>query len=332
MNQPLLTIAIPTYNGSKTIGDMLDLLLPQITNEVELIISDNASTDTTCDIINNYIKKGYAINYLYNSTNIGPDANFLKCLLAGNGKYVWLLSDDDIAIENSVRNILNYIKNNQDVDLIYLTTRDFRGKYICIEDCEVHEPEVLEDLVTNDKKKFIKYAGYYWGFMSSFICKRENVININCPEAFFGTYWLQSYIHALCCVRKGVRLGVVKGPCVGAGIYVNVPNYNSITVNGLYYKQLIDFMITVAGFDKKQLYNLYSKRLCHLLRHDIIKSKALGSRKVSFLEVFLNTYTMIEAWFTIYPLFLFPDFLCKVAIEYYRNSKNMKKDINVNRV
>ena len=47
----LLTIAIPTYNGSKTISDMLNILLPQVDDRVEIIISDNCSTDNTEDII-----------------------------------------------------------------------------------------------------------------------------------------------------------------------------------------------------------------------------------------------------------------------------------------
>ena len=49
--EPLLTIAIPTYNGSKTIRNMLDLLLPQCNDQVELLISDNCSTDNTEVII-----------------------------------------------------------------------------------------------------------------------------------------------------------------------------------------------------------------------------------------------------------------------------------------
>ncbi len=41
----LLTIAVPTYNGEKTIQNLLDLLLPQCVNDIELLISDNCSTD-----------------------------------------------------------------------------------------------------------------------------------------------------------------------------------------------------------------------------------------------------------------------------------------------
>ena len=52
--KPLLTIAVPTFNGSRTIRNMLDILLPQVDSRVELIVIDNCSTDDTPQIIRNY--------------------------------------------------------------------------------------------------------------------------------------------------------------------------------------------------------------------------------------------------------------------------------------
>ena len=43
-NEKLLTIAIPTYNGAKTIANMLEILLPQCDERVEVMINDNTST------------------------------------------------------------------------------------------------------------------------------------------------------------------------------------------------------------------------------------------------------------------------------------------------
>jgi len=52
-----LTIAIPTYNGARYIREALDSIISQlddIDEEVEIVISDNASTDQTPEIIENY--------------------------------------------------------------------------------------------------------------------------------------------------------------------------------------------------------------------------------------------------------------------------------------
>ena len=54
---PILTIAIPTYNGSKTIKSMLNVLMPQVTDKVEILVSDNCSTDDTLQVVYKYKKK-----------------------------------------------------------------------------------------------------------------------------------------------------------------------------------------------------------------------------------------------------------------------------------
>ena len=256
--EPLLTIAIPTYNGSRTIRNMLDLLLPQCNAQVELLISDNCSTDNTEQIINEYKSKWTYIEYHRNETNIGPDANFLQCMQMARGCFTWLVSDDDIVMEGAVEKVLEYLSKHKDVGLVYVTTRDFRGSYTGISNCTIHKPEVEEDLYINDKVKFMTYAGAYWGFMSSYICNTARFNGIENPERYYSTYWLQSYIHALCAAGDKTSLGIVKGPCIGAGIYVNTTNFDSALVNGIYYKKLIDFMINKAGFDGKQLETLYA--------------------------------------------------------------------------
>lgn len=50
MEDKLLTIAIPTYNGARTIASMLNILLPQVDERVEVLVSDNCSTDNTVEI------------------------------------------------------------------------------------------------------------------------------------------------------------------------------------------------------------------------------------------------------------------------------------------
>lgn len=135
MEQPILTIAIPTYNGTKTIQCMLDLLLAQYDSRVEILISDNCSTDATEEIIGNYVKSHPYLKYYRNKENIGPDANFLQCMKLATGKYIHLLSDDDVMTEGALHKILDFLESNADVSLVYLYTVGFRGKYNGISKC-----------------------------------------------------------------------------------------------------------------------------------------------------------------------------------------------------
>ena len=65
-NQPVLTIAIPIYNGERTIKNMLDILMPQCNEKIEVLVSDNCSTDSTPNIIKEYQNKWGNISYWCN--------------------------------------------------------------------------------------------------------------------------------------------------------------------------------------------------------------------------------------------------------------------------
>ncbi len=330
--RPLLTIAIPTFNGSGTIKYMLDLLLFQYDPRIEILISDNCSTDDTPQIIAEYVKNHPFIIYIRNERNIGADANFLQCMKMANGKYTHLLSDDDVLIENSLSKILNFLEIHNDLSLVYLYTIGFRGYYNGVENCSRPSEEPMRDIYTEDKKLFMKYAGYYWGFMSSFIISTDNFMKIDNPEKYYGTYWLQSYIHILCCSSSNAKLGVVKGPCLGAGIYVNVSNLDCAEVDGLNYRKMLNFAISKGGFDRVQLDNLYIWRICFLGSHTIIKERAAGIKRTNISNLIKYTYKFPKAWFKLYPAMLIPSFICKIAMKRYRKFRKMPSNVELNRV
>ena len=80
--RPLLTIAIPTYNRSESLALLLEILAPQLDGEsrVELVISDNASSDDTSAVVASFQNRGLKLIYSRNETNLGADANFVRCL------------------------------------------------------------------------------------------------------------------------------------------------------------------------------------------------------------------------------------------------------------
>ncbi|HUZ92835.1 MAG TPA: glycosyltransferase [Candidatus Paceibacterota bacterium] len=90
-----VTIGLGTRNGSRYIREALDSLLAQTHKNFELVISDNASTDNTREICEEYAKKDARVRYVRQESNIGPAGNFN--FLKGNAKsefFMWA-SDDD---------------------------------------------------------------------------------------------------------------------------------------------------------------------------------------------------------------------------------------------
>ncbi len=113
--KPLLTIAIPTYNRSLYLAQLLTVLTPQLFQEsrVELIISDNASTDDTQFMIATFQRDGLICRYLKNESNLGPDGNILRCFEEANGKYVWVFGDDDIMVPGTIEKIRKLLEVNE---------------------------------------------------------------------------------------------------------------------------------------------------------------------------------------------------------------------------
>jgi len=77
--------------------------------EIEIIISDNASTDTTFEYISKSLSNNKRIKYFRNTENIGGDANFIKSVERANGQYVWLFGDDELLEDRAIANVLNII-------------------------------------------------------------------------------------------------------------------------------------------------------------------------------------------------------------------------------
>jgi abequosyltransferase len=122
-SQPLLTIAIPTYNRSRYLRELLSALHDQVVREpqVELIISDNASPDDTPAVVAEFQEQGLPVRYLRNPENIGADGNFLQCFEQARGKYFWLFGDDDVLLPGALRLLVERLAS-QTYDLVYLNS------------------------------------------------------------------------------------------------------------------------------------------------------------------------------------------------------------------
>lgn len=92
---PRLTIGLPVYNGEEFLTESLDSLLGQNYEDFELIISDNASTDSTAEICRRYGKQDSRIRYLAQPRNIGlvPNHNFVVNQASGEF-FKWASHDD----------------------------------------------------------------------------------------------------------------------------------------------------------------------------------------------------------------------------------------------
>lgn len=104
MNQelPLISIALCTYNGAKYLPEQLDSLLKQTYPNLELVIQDDCSTDTTWDILTQYQAKHAHIRLYRNTSNLGFQKNFETILNKCRGEWIAISDQDDIWLPEKI--------------------------------------------------------------------------------------------------------------------------------------------------------------------------------------------------------------------------------------
>jgi glycosyltransferase involved in cell wall biosynthesis len=92
---PKVSIGLPVYNGEKYLRFALNSVLQQTYGNFELIISDNASTDATQKICQEFAARDHRIRYYRNDTNIGAARNYNRVFELRRGKFFKWASHDD---------------------------------------------------------------------------------------------------------------------------------------------------------------------------------------------------------------------------------------------
>src|SRR4029079_8481056 len=127
LNQPLVSIGLPTYNRASTLGRALDSVLMQDYQNIELVISDNASTDETQAICLAARERDKRIRYLRFETNQGPTVNFREVLKQSGGEFFMWLADDDWLEPGYLTSCMNVFLAEPQHSLVFGNGRYFQN-------------------------------------------------------------------------------------------------------------------------------------------------------------------------------------------------------------
>ncbi len=113
---PLITIAIPTFNRAAMLRQAMQSALAQKFADFELVVSDNASSDGTQQVIAGFADE--RIRVLRQTTNIGLFANVNACIDAARGAYILILSDDDAIPDDALQLYLGLLAEHPDLSMV----------------------------------------------------------------------------------------------------------------------------------------------------------------------------------------------------------------------
>lgn len=210
---PILSICIPTYNRASLLSELLDSILEQgHSDDIEVIISDDASIDDTVSTAESYRSRFKNYNFISQPTNIGIDGNFLAVVAAATSPYIWLMGDDDRLEPGSIRRLLDAIELWPHAVGFTLGVIDY--------DITMSTPVGIRatpptQLMTGAKAVFSSMAELL-GFMSALVVKRDLWNReINDPTIkSIRNYYVQVIILGRIIGETG-QWGVIQPPCVG---------------------------------------------------------------------------------------------------------------------
>ena len=108
----MISVCMATYNGGRYLREQVDSILSQLSQDDELIVSDDGSTDNTIQILKDY--NDSRIKIFHNSVRHGVNANFENALRHAKGDYIFFSDQDDIWLPGKVNACISFLSDNCD--------------------------------------------------------------------------------------------------------------------------------------------------------------------------------------------------------------------------
>jgi glycosyltransferase involved in cell wall biosynthesis len=183
-NQPLVSIGLPTYNRASTLRRAIESALAQDYPNIELVISDNASTDETQAICLEVAARDKRVRYLRQQTNQGATVNFREVLKQSRGEFFMWLSDDDWMDESYVSQCLSVLLAQPDLGLVCGRERYYENGEFVFESTQIN---LLQNTGAERVQAYyeqVSMNGTIYGLM-----RREQILKVPFYEMLAGD-WL----------------------------------------------------------------------------------------------------------------------------------------------
>lgn len=137
-SKPLVSVLVAVYNQTKVVEQTLDSIAAQTYKNIEIIISDDCSTDGTQEILKRIASNNPAIRLFLQQKNLGITRNYNFLAAKANGKYVALFAGDDVMFRVKIDEQVKLLEGNQDASFCH------------------HAVEII-DYVSNESRRVISH-------------------------------------------------------------------------------------------------------------------------------------------------------------------------------
>ena len=286
--QPLISVVIVTYNSAPYVVETLDSIKSQSYQNVELIVSDDASKDDTVAICEKWLennkKRFVAVRLLSVPTNAGVVKNFNRGLAATRGTWLKLLAGDDCLPKDALSKMVEFIRLNPHCEILHAPVLKFKvdeTDTVVFEEHFSDHPKVLNNKVPAFKQFEILTKGCAVNapavFIKKTIIERYGNFDTEIPNCEDWPYWL-----------KITKLGI-------QFYYINEPlAYYRVREDSIYSAGSKDFYITPFYKTEKKIFEKYIEPYVsftqkYLTKYDFFLKNIFSKSKASLVTKILFT-------------------------------------------
>lgn len=122
MSDDLISIIVITYNSESTVIETLESIRNQTYDNIEIIISDDCSSDGTVEAVRTFLERQNNVTLVTSNENTGVSANINRGINASRGKYIKIIAGDDKLEKNAI-------------ERFYAASKKYNGIVVCEEKC-----------------------------------------------------------------------------------------------------------------------------------------------------------------------------------------------------
>lgn len=225
---PLVSVIVVTYNSSATVLETLDSIKNQIYKNIELIISDDCSTDNTQSVIKEWLennrdlltfKRAILIN---TPVNGGPAVNCNNGIRYSKGEWYKLIAGDDILLPDCIKKNVDYVTKHRNAQIVF-------SKITCFSNNDVNTP--LQDYIKWNFWKLKNKQQYLLlllenqitapsQFVSKKVWEKLQGYDVNIPYLEDWPFWIKAF-------KNEVKFAFFNEPTVKYRVHESLSNYRA---------------------------------------------------------------------------------------------------------
>jgi glycosyltransferase involved in cell wall biosynthesis len=182
-----LSICIATLNRGALIVQTLDSIVSQLTDQVEIVIVDGASTDNTEEVVLAYRQRYANVHYIRLAHKGGVDQDYSRAVELATGEYCWLFSDDDIIKPGAIDAVVDVLQKKPGLVIVNAEiqnsdlTQTVKPSCLYLTETTSYAP--------HDADRLFVDVGRYLSFIGCVVVKRS-LWDARDKKTYFGTLFV----------------------------------------------------------------------------------------------------------------------------------------------